>query len=175
MEEYFRSKFLGILEDSVSLLDLGQKLENLESRSLFRRWRRRWRCFRFSFSVDTTAGSNFRRGGPRWSSGTGDLNCHGKGAQGIQILIGFPNTTIKLWAYFCLGLPHSKPNATPYHPNSSVAPLAGKKLFSIGLWQLRSMHLDYVLLSFSCIQIRPAPLVLQRPTLFYLLFVLLIR
>lgn len=103
MEEYCRSEFLGVLENSVSLVDLGQKLENLESGSLFGRCRRRWRCLRFSFPIATAAGSDFRRGGPRWNSDTGDLSCLGKRRVHSNSSGFFPNTTPNRWAHFLIG------------------------------------------------------------------------
>lgn len=69
MEVHFRFDFLGVLEGLVSVMDLGQKLENLEIGFRFRRRRRRWRWINCPFLAATAAGSDFRRGGSRRDSG----------------------------------------------------------------------------------------------------------
>lgn len=180
MEMYCRSELLAILEDLVSDIEFRPEIRELESGSLFKRWKLSWRWFRCPILVASTAGSDFRRGGPRWSSGASSLNCHGKiTCMYIQIFLVFSMPIPNLWAYFCLGLSHFKATALPSQFIFLLHPLVEKNMFNIELWQLKPMHLDSIFLSFSYTHPNSACTpCFAKGLLFYLfclLFVLLIR
>ena len=65
----------------------------------------------------------------RWSSDAGGLSYHEKERTcAFEFLLISSEPVPNFWAYFCLGLSHSKPNAVPSHSNFSAAPPGYREL-----------------------------------------------